>query len=207
MFTSCFQGYNIHINGLFHCTVRYRQLHNLHQQLKKQFGNDNLPLFPPKKLLPLTGGQLEERRVLLEKYIQTGIICFTNWKEHKYAQYILVGQDAKLVSSELLIGFLLSAQQETTCEKQQELQLEIYTSNNYEISVSVSTFDRTEKVLAKVFKHLNLPHEFMHYFALYIIKNDANGEPVILRKLLDLEAPYMTHKTVREPNKIVIRTR
>lgn len=67
-----FQGYNIHINGIFHCTVRYKQLHNLHEQLKKEFGNDNLPPFPPKKLLPLTGGQLEDRRALLEKYIQTG---------------------------------------------------------------------------------------------------------------------------------------
>lgn len=30
-----------------------------------------LPPFPPKKLLPLTSGQLEERRILLEKYIQS----------------------------------------------------------------------------------------------------------------------------------------
>ncbi|XP_068916093.1 sorting nexin-17 isoform X2 [Tenebrio molitor] len=96
---STYIGYNIHINGIFHCTVRYKQLHNLHEQLRKEFGNDNLPPFPPKKLLPLTGGQLEERRALLEKYIQT------------------VGQDSKLVSSELLVGFLLSAQEETTCEK------------------------------------------------------------------------------------------
>jgi sorting nexin-17 len=69
---STYIGYNIHINGIFHCTVRYKQLHNLHEQLRKEFGNDNLPPFPPKKLLPLTGGQLEERRALLEKYIQTG---------------------------------------------------------------------------------------------------------------------------------------
>lgn len=64
------QGYNIHINGVFHCTVRYKQLHNLHEQLKKVFGTDSVPSFPPKKLLPLTNSQLEERRALLEKYIQ-----------------------------------------------------------------------------------------------------------------------------------------
>ncbi|KAJ8955470.1 hypothetical protein NQ318_003570 [Aromia moschata] len=75
------QGYNIHINGVFHCTVRYKQLHNLNEQLKKEFGNDSVPPFPPKKLLPLTTSQLEDRRALLEKYIQT------------------VGQDSKLVSS------------------------------------------------------------------------------------------------------------
>jgi hypothetical protein len=66
------QGYNIHINGVFHCTVRYRQLHNLHEQLKKEYGANNLPVFPPKKLLPLSSTQLEERRAMLEKYIQSG---------------------------------------------------------------------------------------------------------------------------------------
>jgi hypothetical protein len=66
------QGYNIHINGVFHCTVRYRQLHNLHEQLKKEYGANNLPVFPPKKLLPLSSSQLEERRAMLEKYIQSG---------------------------------------------------------------------------------------------------------------------------------------
>jgi sorting nexin-17 len=140
-------------------------------------------------LLPLTGGQLEERRALLEKYIQT------------------VGQDSKLVSSELLVGFLLSAQEETTCEKRQEINLEVYTSNNYQIPITVSTFDRTEQVLAKVCKQINLPLEYMQYFSLYLIKKDSKEELVILRKLLDFESPYMTHKTVRDANKIVIRKR
>ena len=67
------QGYNIHINGIYHCTVRYKQLHNLNEQLKKQHGANNVPAFPPKKFLPLSSNQLEERRAMLEKYIQTGI--------------------------------------------------------------------------------------------------------------------------------------
>ena len=64
-----FQAYNIHINGVFHCTLRYRQLHSLHQQLSKELGASTLPPFPPKKLLPLTSPQIEERRISLEKYI------------------------------------------------------------------------------------------------------------------------------------------
>jgi sorting nexin-17 len=67
-----FKGYNIHINGIYHCTVRYKQLHNLNEQLKKIHGANNVPPFPPKKFLPLSSNQLEERRSLLEKYIQTG---------------------------------------------------------------------------------------------------------------------------------------
>ena len=55
-----------------HCTVRYRQLHSLHEQLRREYGPTAVPGFPPKKFLPLTGSQLEDRRASLEKYIQTG---------------------------------------------------------------------------------------------------------------------------------------
>lgn len=65
------QGYNIHIDGFFHCTARYKQLLSLHEQLQAQNPYFKLPQFPPKKLF-LTSSQLEERRVLLEKYIQLG---------------------------------------------------------------------------------------------------------------------------------------
>ncbi|XP_022914417.1 sorting nexin-17 [Onthophagus taurus] len=185
---STYMGYNIHINGVFHCTVRYRQLHNLNEQLKKEFGGDRLPHFPPKKLLPLTDGQLEERRALLEKYIQ------------------IIGQDPKLVSCELLVGFLLSAQQETTCEKRHELKLDIYTMNNYQISLNILSTDRTEQVLLKACKHINLPPEFTSYFALYVIRKEENGGDItILRKLQEFESPYISCKSIRESNRLVIR--
>lgn len=122
-------------------------------------------------------------------------------------RFVLVGQDSRLVTSELTIGFLLSAQQETTCEKLEHISLDIYTMNNYQIPLRVSTFDRTEQVLAKALKHLNLPLEYLQYFSLFLIRRDNNGDIVILRKLLDFESPYMSHRTIREPNKIVIRKR
>lgn len=185
---STFIGYNIHINGVFHCTVRFKQLHNLNEQLKKEFGPDNVPPFPPKKLLPLTSGQLEERRALLEKYIQT------------------VGQDSKLVSSELVIGFLLSAQQETACQEKQDVNLDIgYTLNGFQSKIRVSTFDRTEQVLTKVLKQVNLPLDYMQYFSLYLIKIDSTGDIVVLRKLLDFEAPCITQQVFRTPTRFIIK--
>lgn len=69
-FSFSFQGYNIHINGSFHCCLRYKQLHSLHEQLKRSLPSLVLPSFPPKKLLPLTNSQLESRRASLERYIQ-----------------------------------------------------------------------------------------------------------------------------------------
>lgn len=118
-----------------------------------------------------------------------------------------MGQDSRIASSELLIGFLLSAQQETTCEKKQEMSLDIYTMNNYQIPLLVLTTDRTEQVLTKACKHLNLVLEYMHYFALFLIKKDNNGDITIIRKLQDFESPYISYKSVRKANRIVLRKR
>lgn len=68
-----FKGYNIYIDGFFHCSARYKQLLSLHEQLQGQNPFLKLPQFPPKKLF-LTSSQIEERRILLEKYIQLGNI-------------------------------------------------------------------------------------------------------------------------------------
>ena len=89
------QAYNIHINGTFHCTVRYRQLYSLHEQLKKEFGSAFLPPFPPKKILNLTPAQTEERRRSLEKYI------------------LALSQDTNVLNNDVFNGFLVSAQNET----------------------------------------------------------------------------------------------
>lgn len=72
-----FKGYNIYIDGFFHCTTRYKQLLSLHEQLQAQNSHVKLPQFPPKKLF-LTNSQLEERRVLLEKYLQLGKFTTVN---------------------------------------------------------------------------------------------------------------------------------
>lgn len=118
-----------------------------------------------------------------------------------------MGQDSKIVASELFTGFLLSAQQETTCEKKQEMRLDIYTMSNTQISLSVLSTDRTEQVLIKSCKQINLPVEYISYFALFLIKRHENGDISMLRKLQDFESPYISYKSVPECNRIVIRKR
>uniref|UniRef100_A0ABI7X6C4 PX domain-containing protein n=1 Tax=Felis catus TaxID=9685 RepID=A0ABI7X6C4_FELCA len=63
-------AYNIHVNGVLHCRVRYSQLLGLHEQLRKEYGANVLPAFPPKKLFSLTPAEVEQRREQLEKYMQ-----------------------------------------------------------------------------------------------------------------------------------------
>lgn len=169
-------------------------MHNLHEQLRREYGASAVPAFPPKKLLPLTVGQLEERRLLLEKYIQS------------------IGQDSELVSSELLKGFLLSAQYETSCQQSEamrrETTLDVYLMNGSKITLDVLLKDHSDQVLGKACRQINLPPEYVGYFALFLIKKEENNaDEVILRKLQDFESPYISHRSVTEPNRIVIRKR
>lgn len=66
-----FQSFNIHINGIFHCSMRYSQLHRLHDHIEQEFGVPNLPPFPNKKLFSLNSKQLDDRRKELERYLQS----------------------------------------------------------------------------------------------------------------------------------------
>nr|XP_058935922.1 sorting nexin-17 isoform X3 [Kogia breviceps] len=90
---SAYVAYNIHVNGVLHCRVRYSQLLGLHEQLRKEYGANVLPAFPPKKLFSLTPAEVEQRREQLEKYMQA------------------VRQDPLLGSSETFNSFLRRAQQ------------------------------------------------------------------------------------------------
>jgi len=127
-FCLCLQGYDIHVNGLFHCTVRYKQLHNLHVQLSKEL-DISLPIFPPKKFFPLTSNQQEERRLALEKYIQS------------------IAQNVTVTTSQILNGFLLSAQQESIGGPSENETLDVFLMDGTKVSLCVSTTEHSGEVL------------------------------------------------------------
>lgn len=60
---------------------------------------------------------------------------------------LTVGQDPQLVTTDLFNGFLLSAQQETSCEKCQEVPLDVFLMNGYKVSLNVMTTERSDQVL------------------------------------------------------------
>ncbi|RVE51083.1 hypothetical protein evm_004226 [Chilo suppressalis] len=182
-----YTGYNIYIDGFFHCTARYKQLLSLHEQLQAQNPNFKLPQFPPKKLF-LTSTQLEERRILLEKYIQ------------------LVGQNPILANSDLLITFLFSAQQETHSVRMHEVDIEISLMNGYRIPLSVSSTDTSSTILDIACNYINLPKELIKYFSLYLFNwSCAKDAQPSIKKLEDYESPYISQKYVRPDDKIVLR--
>lgn len=144
----------------------------------------SLPIFPPKKFFPLTPTQQEERRLALEKYIQS------------------IGQNIAINNSEILNGFLLNAQQETVGDLSETETLDIFLMNGSKISLNVSTgeysggilkvnfnnydnlyifyiHDNYENIsymifcsLQKVYKHIKLIEKYHSYFALFVIIQD-----------------------------------
>lgn len=88
-----------------------------------------LPIFPPKKFFPLTTTQQEERRLALEKYIQS------------------IGQNIAINNSEILNGFLLSAQLESVNGLSEQETLDIFLMSGSKISLNISPEEHSGKVL------------------------------------------------------------
>uniref|UniRef100_UPI00398E7375 sorting nexin-17 isoform X7 n=1 Tax=Pristiophorus japonicus TaxID=55135 RepID=UPI00398E7375 len=185
---STYVAYNIHVNGVLHCRVRYSQLYGLHEQLRKECGTHVLPHFPPKKIFTLTATEVEQRREQLEKYIQS------------------VRQDSLLGGSEAFNSFLRKAQQETQQIPTQEVQLDVYLSNGQKVKVNIFSSDQTEDVLEAVAVKLDLPDELVGYFSLFLIREGSDGSCSFVRKLQEFELPYISVTSLKDTEyRIVLR--
>uniref|UniRef100_A0A8D8VG92 Sorting nexin-17 n=1 Tax=Cacopsylla melanoneura TaxID=428564 RepID=A0A8D8VG92_9HEMI len=173
-----YTGYNLHLNGEYHCTLRYKQLHNFNEQLRKLYGSENVPLFPPKKLFPLSMVQIDERRAHLEKYMQS------------------VAQSNLLRNCEVVVSFLQLAQQESYGEEIHDVSLDIYLMNNVQTTISVSSNDSYTVVLERVCNELCLPNTYTYYFALFLVSCSNDNHLSIIRKLQPYECPYISQKTI-----------
>ncbi|XP_071018579.1 sorting nexin-17-like isoform X1 [Oncorhynchus clarkii lewisi] len=176
---STYVAFNIHVNSVLHCQVRYSQLLGLHQQIKKEYGNNVVPAFPPKKIFTLTPAEVEQRREQLEKYMQA------------------VRQDPMLGASEMFNSFLRKAQQETQQIPTEEVPLEIYLSKRQKVTVNILTSDQTEDVLEAVASKLDLPDDLAGYFSLFLVREGVDGGLTFVRKLQDFELPYVSITSLR----------
>ncbi|XP_015188819.1 PREDICTED: sorting nexin-17 [Polistes dominula] len=170
-------SYNVHINGLLHCTLRYRQFHSLHEQLVEKFG-PLIPEFPPKKFFALTATQQEERRIGLEKYLQ------------------IIGQISAIRCSKLFSRFFFHAQQELANDplEDESLEMDIYRCKK---PMKVSPKLNTGELLKKIYREIYLWEEYHSYFSLFLVARTIEENPnknIILRKLEDFESPVLTYK-------------
>uniref|UniRef100_A0A6I8NRF2 Sorting nexin-17 n=1 Tax=Ornithorhynchus anatinus TaxID=9258 RepID=A0A6I8NRF2_ORNAN len=205
---SAYVAYNIHVNGVLHCRVRYSQLLGLHEQLRKEYGANVLPTFPPKKLFTLTPAEVEQRREQLEKYMQAELIHRQTQPERTSSPPAkdLLRQDPLLGSSETFNGFLRRAQQETQQVPTEEVSLEVLLSNGQKVLVTVLTSDQTEDVLEAVAAKLDLPDDLIGYFSLFLVRELEDGAFSFVRKLQEFELPYVSVTSLRSQEyKIVLR--
>ena len=186
---SSYWSFHIHVNGVFHCKLRYSQLDKFHDQLRSQFP-ERTPskIFPGKKLFAISGGALEERREALESFIQH------------------VSQDPVISCSELFNDFLLNAQRDGW-EEPHDVELNIYLMNGKKVVLPISSNDQTDEVFSKLCDKIQLDKRFFHYFALFLIQQQDNNNIKIVRRLQEFESPYLSLRAVPEdkPHKIVVR--
>uniref|UniRef100_A0A672FE15 Sorting nexin-17 n=1 Tax=Salarias fasciatus TaxID=181472 RepID=A0A672FE15_SALFA len=155
------------------------QLLGLHEQIKKEYGSNVVPAFPPKKIFTLTPAEVEQRREQLEKYMQA------------------VRQDPLLGTSEMFNSFLRKAQQETQQIPTEEVALDICLSNGQKVTVNILTSDQTEDVLEAVATKLDLPDDLVGYFSLFLVREGVDGSLTFVRKLQEFELPYVSITSLR----------
>uniref|UniRef100_T1PJC3 PX domain protein n=1 Tax=Musca domestica TaxID=7370 RepID=T1PJC3_MUSDO len=207
-----YTSYNIYINGTFHACLRYKQLHALNEQLRRQLLpiGHVMPEFPPKKFLPLTNSQVESRRQSLEHYLQ------------------LLGQDARVSKLPIFQQFFLNAQLETaladgifeeyfgygtedgdsSSNRVEEYMrctcLEVILPNGYQLKVDSYVSDNATALLRKALTCVQLPADMMPYLCLFLVRRESKDSLVLLRKLMDFESPFVS-RLYNQPCQIQIR--
>ena len=173
--------YNIHINGIHHCSLRYSQLFTFNEELHRLLPNVmvQIALFPPKKFFNLGPKDTDERRVLLEHYLQS------------------IAQNKYIISSSYFNEYFLVAQRETFSRQLNDnsngkINLKMTLLNQHELIVeNVSISDNTTRVLDACASKIQVAQDLMAHFALYLYTK--NKEQLhILRPLYDLESPYFS---------------
>uniref|UniRef100_A0A669PLT3 Sorting nexin-17 n=1 Tax=Phasianus colchicus TaxID=9054 RepID=A0A669PLT3_PHACC len=188
---AAYVAYNIHVNGVLHCRVRYSQLLGLHEQLRKEYGTNVVPAFPPKKIFTLTPAEVEQRREQLEKYMQAG-------KRDAAAQ----GRVPSLVA----LPRLPSCGHETQQIPTEEVVLEVLLSSGQMVKVTILTSDQTEDVLEAVASKLDLPDDLVGYFSLFLVRETKDGAFSFVRKLQEFELPYVSVTSLHNPEfRIILR--
>lgn len=180
-------NFHIHVNGVYHCKLRYSQLDKFHEKLQNEYP-ERTPnkIFPGKKLFSLSGEQLEKRRLALEVYIQH------------------LSQDPVISNSNVFNNFLLNAQRDGW-DDPKEVDLNIYLMNGKKVSVKIGSNDQTEEVFEVVCEKIGLDKKYLSYFAMFLIQQESKNFIKIVRRLQEFESPYLSLISTDLPHKIVIR--
>uniref|UniRef100_UPI00398EA7D9 sorting nexin-31-like isoform X2 n=1 Tax=Pristiophorus japonicus TaxID=55135 RepID=UPI00398EA7D9 len=180
--------YGIHLEGFLFCKLRYSQLHRWNEKLRRYFGNNFVPHFPPKNYLVQTESMAEERRLQLQQYLQK------------------VGEDPAISVSEIFTTLLKNAQQETFKICARAAVLEVLLANGKRLLIDTHTSDSAERILEIAAQQIELSRQFLGHFALYLVCEHPNGGYSVLKKLNAFELPFVSLWSQQDDNcRIMIR--
>ncbi|XP_043545281.1 sorting nexin-31-like [Chiloscyllium plagiosum] len=184
------QIYDIYLEGFLFCKLRYSQLHRWNEKLRRYFGSNLVPHFPPKSYLAQTESTAEERRLQLQQYLQK------------------VGEDPVISVSEIFTTLLKNAQQETFKICARAILLEILLADGKKLLIDTHTTHSAERMLEIVAQKVELSRQFLEHFALYLVRELPNQGYSVLKRLNAFELPYVSLWSLQDENcKIMIRKR
>ncbi|GCC29025.1 hypothetical protein chiPu_0007461 [Chiloscyllium punctatum] len=184
----CYMIYDIYLEGFLFCKLRYSQLHRWNEKLRRYFGSNLVPPFPPKSYLAQTESTAEERRLQLQQYLQK------------------VGEDPVISVSEIFTTLLKNAQQETFKICARAILLEILLADGKKLLIDTHTTHSAERMLEIVAQKVELSRQFLEHFALYLVRELPNQGYSVLKRLNAFELPYVSLWSLQDENcKIMIR--
>ncbi|XP_075684164.1 sorting nexin-31 [Rhinoderma darwinii] len=165
--------YSVYLEGFILFKVRYKDLHLWDEQMREIFGN-KMPIFPPKYYLAMSKTMVEERRKMLEQYLQE------------------VVSDPTVSSSDLFITCFKKFQLETYKMPSIKVDLKVYLPDGRQVNVDCKNSDTAERVLEIALYKLRLSRELMEYFSLFITHKGTNGVFSVVKWVAPFEIPYIT---------------
>lgn len=98
----------------------------------------------------------------------------------------------------------MNAQQESAFVETYETALDVFLMNGFCIKIHVSTTECSSKVLEKALRSVEISDDAIFFFALFLLRRNADGSLTLVRKLMDFESPFISLRTASDCE-IVIR--
>ncbi|XP_040210723.1 sorting nexin-31 [Rana temporaria] len=171
--------YTVYLEGFILFKVRYKDLHFWDEQMHRIFGN-RLPVFPPKHYLVMTKSMSEERRTMLEQYLQE------------------IVSDPVVSNSEIFMDFLKKLQLGTFNIPKVLLILKVYLPNGRQVQVDGQSSDTAERVLEAALYKLGVSRELKEYFSLFITHKENNGPFTVIKRIAHFEIPFVTIWNIKD---------
>ncbi|EGD80338.1 hypothetical protein PTSG_10591 [Salpingoeca rosetta] len=204
--------YQIHVNGCYHCSVRYSELLNLHSQIRLSLGpSRRVPSQAPHALYD---EGVEQRRRELDIYLR----AVAQHQGIRHSGIVAAFLDSALKDDDDGDGDkdhgdngdvdngdvdMVANHTSSSASSLSPAPLAISLITKKEITVTCTRTDRTPAVLQRACKHLRVSEQFTDKFALFLVTADLG---TTVRRLQSFESPLLSlHRHGKDTHRIQLR--